>query len=138
MESDVTQSALFYKLWAWGDKNKKQLLWGLIALVAVGIIVAFWMAHESEKQNDANYALSKLMSRVGMPNAPQPTADSLLKVTSDYPATEAGQRALILAAADLFAEGKYDDAQAKFQKFIQEYNSSPFAGAGCARRGVVL
>src|SRR4051812_44071889 len=119
MESDVTQSALFYKLWAWGDKNKKRLLWGLIALIVVGIIAAFWMAHESEKQNDANYALSKLMSRTGVPNAPEPSADTLLKVTSDYSGTEAAQRAMLLAAADLFAEGKYDIARAQFQKFIQ-------------------
>lgn len=128
MESDVTQSALIYKLWVWADRNKKQLLYGLAALVVVGVIVAFWMAHKSETQNDANYALSKLTSRTANPNAPEPTADALLKVASDYPDTEAAQRALLLAGGDLFAQGKYDVAQAQFQKFIQQYNSSPFAG----------
>jgi len=125
MESDVTQSALFYKLWAWGDKNKKQLLWGLVALVAAGIVIAFWLAHQSEKQNDANDALSKLTSRGFSPATPVATPEALLKVASDYSDTDAGQRALLLAAADLFAAGKYDEAQAQFQKFQQQYGSSP-------------
>src|SRR5206468_3310105 len=126
MESDVTQSAVLYKLWAWGDKNKKQLLYGVIALVVVGIIVAFWMAHKSETQNDANYALSKLTSRTGPSAATEPTPEALLKITTDYPDTDAAQRALLLAAGDLFAEGKYDAAQTQFQKFVQQYNSSPW------------
>jgi hypothetical protein len=57
MESDVTQSALFYKLWAWGEKNKKQLLCGIVAVVVVGLGIAFWLVHQNEKQNDANDAL---------------------------------------------------------------------------------
>jgi TolA-binding protein len=127
MESDVTQSALFYKLWAWGDKNKKQLLWGLVALVAAGIVIAFWLAHQSEKQNDANDALSKLTSRGFSPTTPVATPETLLKVASDYSDTDAGQRALLLGAADLFAAGKYDEAQAQFQKFRQQYSGSPLA-----------
>ena len=123
MESDVTQSALFYKLWAWGDKNKKQLLRGLIGLALVGVVAAFWLAHKNETQNDANYALSKVMNPAGTPITP--SADSLLKVASDYPGTDASQRALLLAAGDLFASGKYDVAQAQFQKFVQENNGSP-------------
>ena len=125
MESDVTQSALFYKLWAWADKNRKQLLYALIGLVVLGAILAFYLAHASEKQTDANNALSKLTAGGVLPNAPQPAPDSLLKVTSDYPDTDAGQRALLLAGGDLFASGKYDLAQAQFQKFIQTYNGSP-------------
>jgi TolA-binding protein len=125
MESDVTQSALFYKLWAWGDKNKKQLLWGFVAVVALGIGIAFWLAHQSEKQNDANDVLSKLTSRGFSASVAPATPEAFLKVASDYPDTDAGQRALLLAAGDLFAAGKYDEAQTQFQKFMQQYNTSP-------------
>ena len=127
MESDATQSDLIYKLWAWGDKNKKQLLYGLVAVVVVGIGIAFWLAHQSETKNDANDALSKLTSRGFTPGAPAATPEDLLKVASDYSDTEAGSRAVLLAAGDLFAAGKYDQAQAQFQKFLQQYNGSPFA-----------
>jgi predicted negative regulator of RcsB-dependent stress response len=127
MESDLTESALFYKLWAWGDKNRKQLLYGLIVLVVAGIVVAFWFAHGTEKQKDANSALAALTSRnVTTPNG-APASDALLKVNADYPDTDAGQRALLLAAGDLFVAGKYDEAMAQFNKFLKDYNSSPLA-----------
>src|SRR5258708_10177417 len=102
MESDATESALLYKLWAFGEKNKKQLLWGLIAVVVVGLGVAFWLAHQSELQNDAGDALSKLTNQGLSSRAAEPTPEALLKVAADYPNTTAGQRALLLVAADLF------------------------------------
>lgn len=123
MESDVTQSALFYKTYAWVDKNRKQLLYGVIAVAIVGVIVAFWLSHQSEKQNDANDALSKLTNRMS-PATPEPTPEALLKVAADYPGTDAGQRALLIGAADLFTSGKYDEALAQFQKFQKDYPES--------------
>jgi predicted negative regulator of RcsB-dependent stress response len=125
MESDITESALLYKLWAWGDKNRKQLLWGLVAVIIVGLGVAFWLAHSSQEQNDANDALSKLMNHAASPTAPEASPEALLKLSSDYPGTDAGQRALLIAAGDFFADGKYDQAQAQFQKFQQQYSGSP-------------
>jgi len=127
MESDLTESALFYKLWAWGDKNRKQLLYGVIAIVVLGIIAAFWIAHANQKQKDANSALAALTSQTIANPAATPTPDALLKVNSDYPNSEAGQRALLLAAGDLFTAGKYDVAMTHFQNFLKDYNSSPFA-----------
>ena len=124
MEPDVTQSATFYKLWAWGEKNKKQLLWGLLAVVVVGVGVAFWLAHQSELQNDASDALSKLTNQGLGSSAAEPAPDALLKMAADYPNTAAAQRALLLGAADLFDAGKYDEAQAQFQKFERDYSDS--------------
>ena len=128
MESDLTESALFYKLWAWGDKNRKLLLYALIGLVVLGTIAAFWLANAHEKQKEANAALAALTA--GNPAMPGggATADALLKVNTDYPDSAAGQRALLLAAGDLFVAGKYDVAMAQFNKFLKDYNSSPLAG----------
>lgn len=126
MESDVTQSELLYKLYAWGDKNKKFLLGVLVALVIVGIGVAFWFSHQNEEQTDANNALSKLTTQE-TPTAPEPTPEALLGVAGNYAGTAAAQRALLLAAGGLFDAGKYDEAQAQFRKFVQDYSDSPFA-----------
>ena len=128
MESDVTQPALIDKLWVWGDAHKRQLIFGFVAVLVVGLAIAIWFAHQNQEQTNANYALSKLVSRSISPTAPAPGADALLKVGADYSATDAGQRAVLLAAADLFTDGKYDEARAQFQRFLQEHSDSPFLG----------
>lgn len=126
MESDVTQSALFYKAWAWGEKNKKQLLMGAVAIVVVGLVVTGVILQKNAKQENANEALSKLVTHSGANTAVTPEA--LLKVYSDYPSTDAGSRALLLAATALFDAGKYQEAEAQFQKFVQTYGDSEFVG----------
>jgi predicted negative regulator of RcsB-dependent stress response len=127
MESDITQSALFYKLWAWGEKNRKQLLWGCVAVVAVGLAIAFWMVHQNQTQTDANDALSKLTAHNLSPGVTPPTSEAFLKVAADYSGTDAGQRALLLGASELFTGGKFDEARAQFQSFLRDHGDSPFA-----------
>jgi predicted negative regulator of RcsB-dependent stress response len=127
MESDLTESALLYKLWAWADKNRKQLVYGVIALAVAGAILAFYMVHANEKQNDANNALSKLTSHGVTANSAPPTPAALLQVAKDFPGTDAAERATLLGAADLFASGKYDEALAHFQQFIKDHGDSPLA-----------
>ncbi len=45
-----------------------------------------------------------------------------------YQNSGAGARALLLAAGSLFADGKYPEAQAQFEKFTRQYHDSPFLG----------
>lgn len=127
MDSDVTQSAFLYNLLDWVEAHRKQLLIGLIAVVVVGVGIAIYFVHRGQVQEDANNALSKLLVRT-LPTAPEPTPEAFMKVVNDYPNTDAGKRALLLAASELFTEGKYDEARSQFQRFLQEYADSPFAG----------
>jgi TolA-binding protein len=127
MESDVTQSVFFDRAWAWADTHKKQLLAGGIAIVAAGVIIALWVAHQSAEQNEANFALSKLLTRGLTPNAPETSPDAFLKVAAEFPGTDAAARAQLLGAGELFAAGKYPEAQAQFQKFLQEHSDSSLA-----------
>lgn len=125
---DVTQPDFVYRLWAWGERYKKQLLAALIVLAIAGVVVAFWLTHQNETQNDANIALSKLTSQQISPTAPAPSPDAFLKIATDYAGTDAAQRAQLMGATGLFTAGKYDEAQAQFQKFLQQYPNSPFTG----------
>ena len=127
MDSDVTQSTFFYNLLDWGEAHKKQLLIGFIAVVVVGLGIAIYFVHQGQVQDDANNALSKLLVRTS-PTAPEPTPEAFMKIANDYPNTDAGKRALLLAASELFTEGKYDEARGYFQRFLQEHADSPFAG----------
>lgn len=126
MESDVTQSAFFYKLLAWAETRKKQLLGGLVAIVVIGLGIAFLITHQSQQQTDASNALSKMVVR-NLPGPPA-TPEALLAVAGRYPGTDAGQRAALLAASDLYTQGKYDEARAQFQRFLEEHADSPFTG----------
>jgi TolA-binding protein len=125
MESDVTQSAVFYKFWAWGETHRKQLLWGAIILAAAGLAAGFFAWWQNEKETSANNALSQAMDRPRLSNGQGATSEALLKVAAEYPNTDAAGRAVLLAAADLFAAGQYPQAQAQFDKYLRGYGGTP-------------
>lgn len=127
MQTDVTQSAGFYKLWAWFETNKKQVSWGATGLLVVGLITWFWVWRQSENEVSASEALSNVSTpQLGGAGARPNAADAYLKVAASYPNSSAAARAQLLAAGSLFVEGKYADAQAQFEKFMREHRDSPF------------
>jgi predicted negative regulator of RcsB-dependent stress response len=129
METDVTTSASLFKLWAWFEANKKQVAWGAVAVVGVGLLGWFFVWQQGEKELTASEALASisLPQATGAP-APAETASSYLKIAADYPNSSAGARAVLQAGASLFVEGKYAEAQAQFAKFAREHHDSPFMG----------
>jgi len=129
MESDAVQLPIGHKAWAWFEANKKQALMGAGAVVVLGAIVAFYFYHQGEQEQAAAEALSAvaLPQMTGARGGPEPAA-AYLKVAADYPNTSAATRALLLAAGSLFAEGKYTEAKAQFDRFAREHGSSPFTG----------
>ncbi|MBC8094649.1 MAG: tetratricopeptide repeat protein [Akkermansiaceae bacterium] len=127
MESDVTQSAVLFKTWAWAEAHKKHLLLGAAGVLVAGIVAGFYLYQQEQKQTAASQALSKIASQSSLTGkAAEPEA--FLKVASEYANTGGGERALLVAGARFFAEGKYSDAQAQFQKFLGQYAGSDFAG----------
>jgi predicted negative regulator of RcsB-dependent stress response len=128
MDTTVTELPIHDRLWAWFETHKKPVLWGAVVVVAVGLGVGFFTWLQREKQIRANEALSKALNR-GASVAERPEApEALLRVAAENPNTAAGGRALLLAAADLFAAGKYPEARAQFEKYLREYRETPFAG----------
>ena len=127
MQTDVTQSASFYKLWTWFETNKKQVSWGATGLLVVGLITWFWMWRQGENEVNASEALSIVSTpQLGGAGARPEAADAYLKVAASYPNSSAGARAQLLAAGSFFVEGKYAEAQAQFEKFMREHRDSPF------------
>lgn len=129
MESDVTHSQSIYELWAWFEKNKKQVVAGVVALAIVALVVWFIIWRKAENRQQAGYALSavatgEFIKSGKATDAPEP----YIKVASEYANTEAGAQALLRAAGAYFVVGKYAEAEAQFQKFQREYRESPFLG----------
>jgi tetratricopeptide (TPR) repeat protein len=131
MESDVAYSAKFHEFLAWAEHNRSKLAYGIGAVALVAFVVAFFMWRGHKAEVEAGRALSRVF-------VPQATAaatgnqgrmrnpEAYLKVASEYPKSMAGARALLLAATDLYLEGKYPEAQAQFERFVREYRQSSF------------
>jgi TolA-binding protein len=129
MQSNVAQLPLHDKVWAWFEANKKQTIYATLIVAGVGLIVWFLIWQRDEKQVAAGNALSNVSaSQLEIAGPRSSAADAYLKVASEYPKSIAGARALLMAAASFFTDGKYSDAQAQFERFTREYPGSPFTG----------
>jgi predicted negative regulator of RcsB-dependent stress response len=128
MESEAAQIPLWQQAWAWIETNKKPALLGAGAVLVITLIVALVIY----RRNEADVAASEALSNVTVPGAASASradiANAFLKVTATYPNSRAGARALLLAAASLFTEGKYSEAAAQFERFTRDYASSPLRG----------
>lgn len=118
MESEQTQSGDIYTLMGKLEKNKNQIITGVVVVVAVGIIASYISWRKSEKAIEAGQALSAILL-TGNTNGP--ATDSLLKIANDSAGTDAAARALLSAAGRQFVDGKTDEAKASFQRFVTDY-----------------
>jgi TolA-binding protein len=92
-------------------------------------VVWFVLWQGYQRQVAAGEALSALAVEQMLSPTPRPNAvEAYLKVAAKYPKSPAGARALLMAGANLFTEGKYSEAQAQFEKFTREHHDSPFMG----------
>ncbi len=129
MGSDATEALSLYQLWAWVETNKKQVAWGAVALAAATFIAWFFFVHQDAKEIAACEALSAAAApQVGLPGAGAASAEAYLRVAATYPNSSAAARAVLLGAASLFVEGKYDQAKLQFERFTREHRDSPFMG----------
>ena len=127
MASEVAESEIFYKLIAWLDTRRKQVLWVVLGMVIIGLAVAFVFWKQGQKQLAANEALSKITSAETLVKNPKGSADALVAVANQYPDTDAGGRALVLAGGDFFKDGKFADAKTQFQKYLTQHRDGTFA-----------
>jgi predicted negative regulator of RcsB-dependent stress response len=131
MQPDSTATDFLFKLWPWLEANAKRLAYGVLMALIVVFIFSFYSYRQNKRETDAGVALSQAFV---LGNGSQ-LADACLKVAADYSGTVAGERALLHGATALFAAGKYPDAQAQFQKFLDSYPnnaSAPQAELGLA------
>lgn len=128
MQSDVVQLPLSHRLWAWFETNRKPTLIGILVAAVVGLIIWITVWHQQEKKVAAGDAVSDVAAMLMSGTPRSQLANAYLKVAANYPNSSSGARALLLGASSLFAEGKFSEAQAQFEKFTREYHDTPFTG----------
>lgn len=125
MEQNIAESPLLLNAWAWVDKNKKQVVVGAVVIAAAALVAGLIIWSKKEKEVQAGEALSQaLLTQMSAAANPE-GAEGLLKVAATYPGTPAGAHAILLGAAALFADGKYQEAQPYFERFTREYAGHP-------------
>lgn len=128
MHSETTESTWFYELLAWIEFNRSRVIAGAIAVLAVIVAIYVYAWHREQTELAASRALLALrLSPQNAQNQPAASPADLLKVATEYGSTSAGERALLLAAGSLFADGKYAEAQTEFDRFSREHGGSPLA-----------
>ncbi len=101
----------------------------------VGVIIAFLIYQQGEKEVAASEALSNVsVGQLTGASRQADNAEAYLRVAAMYPKSSAGARAVLLAAGSLFTERKYAEAKTQFERFTHDYPDSPFMGE--ARLGV--
>ena len=129
MDSNVARLAAIYKLWAWVETNWKKVAWVAGILAVVILAVWFYVWRQGEQEVSASEALSSLRPAPAVSGAPAAiSAEAYLKVVNDFPKTGAGARAVLLAAAASFTEGKYAEAKAQFDRFLRDYPQHALRG----------
>ncbi len=128
MSSNATESAGLFEFLAWIEVNKKRLVIGATAVAIIGFGIWFYRLKAAQTEEAATAALLQL-NPAAAGSAAQPSASSsdFLQIANAYAGTAAGEHALYLAAGAQFAEGKYTDAKATFERFLREHDGSSLA-----------
>jgi TolA-binding protein len=120
---ETTATDYLFKLWPWFEANAKRIAYA----AALALVVIFIYSFYSYRQGQRETAAGEALTRATMSATGGGLADACLKIAADYSGTAAGQRALLLSATSLFTAGKYADAQAQFQKFLDAYPDNFFS-----------
>ena len=124
MQAQDATTLFLLKWWPWVEANKTRLIAGAAIVAIVIMLVWFVTSQREQKELAAGLALTQVTLSASGPSM----ADAYLKVAAQHPGTAAGRRALLQGAAALFDAGKFPDAQAQFQKYIDTNPDSEFSG----------
>lgn len=128
MEAHDAAATFIYKLWPRIEANKNRIITGTAIVLAVILIVLFFLWRHDQNQIDAGDALTESLLSIP-PNAnPAQFSQSYLAIADNYSGTQSGARALLQGATVLFSEGKYTDAQGHFQRYLDEHPDDEFSG----------
>lgn len=114
-------------LLAWYEVNKKAVFAGLgLIVVAVGVVIV-WKHQAQVRIEEASSALFAVRAKAGETNAL--SVDALVAVSQQHSGSPVAAQALVLAGRELFNQGKYAEARAKFEAVAND-GSSPLQGIG--------
>ena len=129
MQPQDAPTAFLFKLWPWIEANKNRIIVGTGIIIVAVFVYSFFSWQRDQREIIAGRALTQLtLSNPDNTGASQ-LGDAYLKIAGEYPGTLAGRRAWLQGAAALFAAGRFADAQAQFQKFLDAHPDGDFSAS---------
>lgn len=126
MQAQDTATAYFFKTWSWVEANLKQVLLGIGVVIVIVVLTSYYFWRQNQTEIDAGQALTQMLVSISSSSDAGQVANAYLKVAADYPGTQSGGRALMLGATMLFESGKFPEAQAEYQRYLDTYHDGPF------------
>lgn len=127
MQAQDVATAYFFKLWSWVEANTKQVVIGAGIIAVAIVLVSYYFWRQNQLEITAGQALTQLLVFTPPNSDAGQLANAYLKIAADYPGTQIAERALVLGATTLFENGKYAEAQAQFQKYLDAYPANTFS-----------
>ena len=134
MDAETDSSDLYLKMLAWLHANRKPLIVAVVVVAAIALVWGFMAWEKTQHETDANAELFTVSIDSNVRSVPV-SPQKLLEVAKEYPSTDAGEYAQLLAANSLFNEAKYPEALQQFSEFIDNHAEStlvPQAKVGVA------
>jgi len=127
MQTQDAPAEIIFKLWPWLEANKNRIIAVAAGALVLWGIYYFITTKHDQREVEAGQALTMLLVNPNAKGGSGQLSEAFEKLAAQYPGTAAGQRAQLQAAAALFNAGKYADAQAQFQKYLDAGSSAPLA-----------
>ena len=118
MNTEAAATLGWHRFLNWLESNWKKAAQAAAVVGLVALVVSFYFWRQDQQEIAAGEALSNVTGTGG--------AEDYLKLAAQFSKTAAAPRAVLLAAGDLFAAGKYADAQAQFERVLHDYPESSF------------
>ena len=94
------------------QKHRRQIVWGLVAVLTVGVLAYLWQWKQTQQ---AEAAAAKLADARDIP--------ALTQVIKDYPGQEMAAQALLRVADMQYSAGRYADAASSYQQFLKDFSN---------------
>jgi predicted negative regulator of RcsB-dependent stress response len=124
MQAESSGSLKTLELLAWLEANARKVALGAAVIAVVAGTVFFFKYQRGQRESAAAEALSLARAQAGRSG---PNAADLRRVQASFAGTAAARQAGFLAAGALFAEGKFAEARAEFEKFTRDNAADPLA-----------
>ncbi len=118
------ESLVWLNLLGWLDTHKTETGFAGLGLLVI-IFAVYTQDHlQARKEANANAAIFVLNQPRGDGAEIKVAATEYLKIAQQYQSTSVAERAMLLAAGQLFSENKYPEAKTRFEEFMSKYPTS--------------